>query len=67
MSLSATHNDMLERPIQKGDYVVSYNNVYEVTDLLGKPGGRFHCAYLVARQIKNNKIRKEKCQRVLYN
>jgi hypothetical protein len=29
---------MLERPIQKGDYVVSYNNVYEVTDLLGKPG-----------------------------
>lgn len=33
--MADTHVDMLCRPIKKGDYVVSYNNVYEVTDLLG--------------------------------
>lgn len=32
------HEDMLCRPIQPGNYVVYYSNIYEVIELLGNNG-----------------------------
>ena len=48
------HVDMLERPLEPGDYVVYYSNIYKVLELLGSAQSS-HCRILLIDKSKTTK------------
>jgi hypothetical protein len=53
--------DMLERPLEKGDYVVYYSNVYQVIDLLGTARLSTMARILLIDKSKTTKSVKKSC------
>lgn len=53
-----THKDMLDRSISVGDYVVSYNNIYQITDLLNNSYVRI----MLINPSKTTRPKKEYCK-----